>query len=137
MSFQDYYYTHVKQMKERVIKMLSYVGEKAVNEVRINGTYTDRTRNLRGSTGYVIVDNGEIVKSGDFQPVPGGPKTGPDNAKAFTEELAKQFPRGLVLILVAGMEYAAYVQDKGYDVISSGEDLVNREVPRLLKKLGI
>ncbi|MCL1654222.1 hypothetical protein M2T28_16480 [Elizabethkingia miricola] len=43
------------------LRVLRYVGERAVNEARLNGNYLDRTANLRNSIGYVIVVNGRIL----------------------------------------------------------------------------
>ena len=42
------------------------------------------------------------------------------NRKQFDTIKAK-YPKGLVLIVVAGMNYAAYVEAKGYNVLSSAE----------------
>ena len=39
------------------------------------------------------------------------------------------------LVVVAGMNYAAYVEAKGYNVLSSAEHLAERELPRMLDKL--
>ena len=37
------------------------------------------------------------------------------------EKIKAKYPKGLVLIVVAGKNYAAYVEAKGYNVLSSAE----------------
>ena len=55
----------------------------------------------------------------------------------LAERLAGEYPTGIVLIVVAGMKYAIYVADRGYDVLDSAEDLARREIPKMLEKLGL
>ena len=40
-----------------------------------------------------------------------------------------------LIVVVAGMNYAAYVEAKGYNVLASAEHLAERELPRMLEKL--
>ena len=101
----------------------------------MNGSYLDRTHNLRSSTGYVIVKDGKIVKMGDFTPIKGG-NEGAQGGAAFARQLVKAFPSGIVLIVVAGMNYAAHVSARGYNVLDSAELLAEQLVPSLMKQLG-
>lgn len=113
---------------------LCHIGEEAVNAMRMNGNYTDRTGNLRSSTGYVVVMDGKIVEMSDFKAVLPTAHEGSKKGKAFIKELAAKFPTDIVLIVVAGMDYAYYVQDKHEkDVTTSGELMANK----LLKKQGL
>jgi hypothetical protein len=50
-------------------------------------------------------------------------------------QLVSKFPKGIVLIVDAGMHYASYVSAKGYDVIDSAELLAQQLVPEILKRL--
>lgn len=135
MSEVDAYLEEQTQrIEKRIIYNLSYVGEQCVNETRSNGSYTDRTGNLRSSTGYVIVKNGKIVRISDFTSVKNGSDGSKDGA-TFARRLVKKFPEGIVLIIVAGMNYAAYVSAKGYNVLDSAELLAQRLVPGLMKQL--
>ena len=43
--------------------------------------------------------------------------------------------KGVALVVVAGMNYAAYVEARGKNVLSSAEHLAERELPRMLEKL--
>lgn len=87
------------------------VGERCITEARDNGSYTDRTGNLRSSVGYVVLLDGVEQSQSNINKL---------NRKQFDIIKAK-YTKGLVLIVVAGMNYAAYVEAKGYNVLSSAE----------------
>lgn len=119
-----------------IIRRLQYMGEKCIVQARDHGSYQDQTGNLRSSVGYVIVRNGAILSGSNFDTVKGGSE-GQSEGRSFAQELASKFTKGIALIVVAGMEYASYVEAKGYDVLTSSEMLAEREVPKLLSKLGL
>ena len=125
----------VERIKKAIIYNLRYIGEACVNAARDSGSYTDRTGNLRSSVGYVIVCDGKIMEPSDFDVVKEGGKGAKEGAR-FAKEAARQFPEGIVLIVVAGMNYAAYVSARGYDVIDSAELLADKLVPQMLHRLG-
>ena len=108
-----------QEYEEKAIQTAQFIGEQFVNKARSTRTYQDRTGNLRSSIGYIIVLNGRVVEQ-NFQVANRGTdkNTGKRQAISFAEELAGRYPSGLILIGVAGMEYAAYVEAKGYDVIT-------------------
>ena len=124
-----------ERIKKAIIYNLRYIGEACVNAARDSGSYTDRTGNLRSSVGYVIVCDGKIMEASDFDVVKEGGKGAKEGAR-FAKEAARQFPEGIVLIVVAGMNYAAYVSARGYDVIDSAELLADKLVPQMLHRLG-
>jgi hypothetical protein len=126
----------MQRMEKSIVYNLQVIGEKCLNAARSTDSYKDQTGNLRSSLGYVIVRDGVVLtKSNEHVYKQGsqGSKAGADYAK----ELAAKFPKGYVLIVVAGMHYAAYVSAKGYDVLDSAELVADREVSKLLGKLGI
>lgn len=102
------------QVVNQTIAILVRVGETFVNDARLNGEYSDDTGNLRSSLGYIILNNGEIINSKFSH----RNTEGKVEAFNFAEELRKEYSKGLVLVGFAGMEYAASVESKGYDVIS-------------------
>ena len=65
----------------------------------------------------------------------GDGSAGGSSGKAYAEKLAAKFPQGIALIVVAGMEYAAFVQNKGYNVLIEAEDFAINEVAKLLKTI--
>lgn len=124
-----------KNIHDAILLNLRKVGEAFVARARENNTYRDRTGNLRSSIGYVILYNGEQIyqsfkkfPAGDQKEEPkvkkkmGAPKItakdGVYQAKAVIDESKRKFPKGFVLIGVAGMDYAAAVESKGKDVLT-------------------
>lgn len=100
----------IERFKQAVIRTLCVAGESAVNAARLTTQkqYKDQTGNLRSSVGYVVVADGKIVKMGDFDPSEHGTDkaTGQRTGKEYAKQLASRFSSGLVLIVVAGMDYA-------------------------------
>lgn len=90
--------------------------------------FFDWTANLRSSIGYIIVYNGQVVNS-DFESA--GGQEGVSEAKTFASSLIPQIPPNTyAVICVAGMNYAAYVEAKGYDVITGGSILLTNELKK-------
>ncbi|MBD0822639.1 hypothetical protein [Aestuariibaculum marinum] len=102
-----------KQVDEKTLQTLQYLGEQFVNQARLTGNYTDRTGNLRSSIGYIILLDGKVIFK-NFS----GKQNGKSKAQEFANEVALKYPEGYVLVGVAGMDYAAAVEAKGYDVIT-------------------
>jgi len=108
--------TFVEDVDVQLIQLFAYVGEEFVNLARNKKppqSFTDRTGNLRSSIGYVVALDGE-VKIGDFE----GTGEGKARAKELVKEVLSDSSTGIVLIGVAGMQYASYVESRGRDVIS-------------------
>lgn len=103
-----------KSFNEKMYQTLLRAGEEFLNKARVNGNYTDRTGNLRASIGYIILNNGKILT----QSFGGSKKDGASQGQKVAKEIAQRYTKGFVLIGVAGMNYAAYVEAKSYDVIS-------------------
>jgi len=109
----------MERADEKSLKVLQYIGEEFVNNARTSGNYQDHTGNLRSSIGYIILKDGALVTE-NFAVAGRGTdrRSGVKRAKIFADEIAARYTTGWVLIGVAGMEYAAYVEAKrGYDVI--------------------
>ncbi len=119
-----------------LVRTLSYCGEQVVNKARGNNarTYTDQTGNLRSSVGYILAFDGKVISKSSFAAVRNGSE-GSKEGENLAKLLADKHNKGFALIVVAGMEYSVYVQDKGYDVLTSGELLAEQIVPRMLKQL--
>lgn len=125
----------VERLKNALVYNLCAVGEQVLNAARLTNSYKDQTGNLRSSIGYVVAVDGEIVQMSSFDVVKGGGE-GAKGGKAYAMQLVRDFPKGIVLIVVAGMNYASYVSAKGYDVLDSSELLADKLVPQMLGKLG-
>lgn len=134
-EIDDYIEEQLKRITDAILYNLQYVGERCLNTARQTNSYKDQTGNLRSSLGYVIAMDGKIVHNSTFEIV----KDGGDGKKSgiqFAKEIVRQFPEGIVLVVVAGMHYAQYVSATGRDVIDSAELLADKLVPQILKQLG-
>ena len=89
-------------IEQRIIWALAMVGENFVNDARTIRTYKDQTGNLRSSIGYIIARDGNIIQENIE-----GKAEGRAQAKETAEEVLRENSKGFVLIVVAGMEYAA------------------------------
>lgn len=119
-----------------IIRNFLYVGERVLNAARSTNSYKDRTGNLRSSVGYVLVVDGQVYEMSSFDQIMDG-KTGKQTGTDYARSLARKYRKGIVLIVCAGMNYAAYVSAKGRDVLDSAELLADRLVPQMLKQLGL
>lgn len=125
---------HIQQQLERnkkaIINAFEYIGVACQNEARENGSYTDRTGNLRSSIGYAIIIDGQIHSSSTETTIGGA------TANQQILQLASKFPHGIALVMVAGMNYAAHVEAINLNVLTSAELLAEKMVPALMKQLG-
>lgn len=77
-------------------------------------TYKDQTGNLRASIGCVLYHNGvEVFNS--FGSGNEGVETGLQFARSIADV---ETDKEIVAVIVAGMEYAVYVEAKGFDVLT-------------------
>lgn len=128
--------------KERLlreqIEVLKITGEKAVQQQTVTHKYLNQTGNLSSSVGYTILLDGRPIWGGGFKPAKGEKGDGEEgakNGKEFIESLYSEYSKGLVLLLVAGMNYAAYVENMGLDVLTTAELTAEKLLPELLKEL--
>lgn len=113
----------IDMVEEKLYQGLRRIGEESIRIMRetnekMGRDYQDQTGNLRSSCGYAIAVNGNILQIGGFIGTKEGKETGESLARRIAiNESANRF----CLVLVAGMEYASYVQAMGYDVMESAE----------------
>lgn len=125
-----------QRVRMAIAKQLCVIGEKVLKELRRVGRpndYTDRTGNLRSSTGYVVAIDGQVLRKSTFETVGSGGDGGAVGS-AFADQLVAQHNRGIVLIVVAGKNYAKYVQAKR-NVLDSGKVLAQQLVAELQQKI--
>lgn len=122
-----------QQIEDAVLLRLIRVGEQFVTNARNKADFTDRTGNLRSSIGYVIIKNGVQLKE-NFKQTAGGPD-GIENAEKAIANAAAKYPSGLVLIGVAGMDYAAAVESRGFDVITTSAGIAATSLKEAMAKL--
>ncbi|HZF64200.1 MAG TPA: hypothetical protein VEZ55_06945 [Chitinophagaceae bacterium] len=122
------------RIESAVLMRLQRVGENFITNARNLGEYTDQTGNLRSSKGYVVLRNGVQYANGGFEQVKGG-SAGKIAGNAALSEAMQKFPTGLVLICVAGMDYAAAVEAKGKDVLTGSSLIATQELKKALKEI--
>jgi hypothetical protein len=135
-SIQNYLREQIERREKAIIKTLLYVGEQCVNKAREKGGYNDQTGNLRSSVGYILVKGGNIINVSDFKQEKNGTE-GTKDGLSFAKQKAREYNTGIVLIVVAGMNYASCVASNGYDVLDSAELYADTSICNLLTKLGL
>lgn len=123
-AFQD-------RLEKATVFMLQYMGEELAKYAKDQHNYQDQTGNLTNSIGYAVVKQGKILNyGGEIQPGEGaaeGLKT--------AQQMAATLPNSFSLIIVAGMNYAAYVEAKGYNVILPAQLKAMKDFPETVKRL--
>ena len=125
----------------RTYSLFQRAGEEFVKIARKKGNYQDHTGNLRSSIGYAIINDGNILNENYEQSTEGPDKqTGMREAKRLISELASVYSDGWVLVGVAAMPYAVYVEAiENLDVISVAtehtEDWIKKQSRTLFDKL--
>lgn len=108
---------------------MAYLADECVNRVRDRSaeeSWIDQTGNLRSSIGYIITQNGKIVTSGGFKPT-NAPNGNGNEGKRTGEEYAnliasRYSSKPLATVVVAGMEYAVFVEARdNKDVLAKTE----------------
>ncbi len=127
-----------------IMDLLQRTGEEFVKVARLNGQYDDWTGNLRSSIGYVIVKDGSIVgRNFQLSEKDGTDKqTGKREGEQLAMDLVRTFPKGYVLIGVAGMKYAVFVEAmENKDVLTraaeKSDDFIKKTGQILFNRLGI
>lgn len=127
----------LNEIEKKQIAQLQRLGEMCLVEARTNKGYMMQTGALLSSTGYEVFVDGVAIHS-QFDAASGAEsnaaETGIKSGQSIAESIGKG-TKGIALVVVAGMNYAAYVEAKGYNVLSSAEHLAERELPRMLEKL--
>ncbi|MHA4844413.1 hypothetical protein ACX0G7_09625 [Flavitalea antarctica] len=129
-SLRKYFQEKTDAFNTVILDQMKQVGEEFVRDARGTNTYKDRTRNLRGSIGYVILKNGKQI-FGSFA----GTDVGQNKAKKVIASMKNEFATGYALIGVAGMQYAAAVEAKGFDVITGSSIDAEASLNRAFKKI--
>lgn len=137
----DYLNACINLADERVYRLLSYLGEQCVNRVRDRSgeeSWNDQTGNLRSSIGYIITRDGNIVTKGGFKPT-AAPKGNGNKGRQVGEQYATSVkPDGsqMALVIVAGMEYAIYVEARdNKDVLASTQLWAQQKANEMFKRL--
>ena len=122
----------LEEVERQIIESLCRIGEEVVTLAKLIPSergFTDRTGNLRSSIGYVVCKDGQPIKIA-FEAVKGGHEGVHTGQKLALEVGANS--EGYTLVVVAGMNYAVYVESKGRDVLTSAEKEAEKLIAREL-----
>ena len=125
-----------RRYQQVLFNELAMIGELVINFARSSDRerYTDQTGNLTSSLRYCIVVDGQIVNMPELGFVLKGYE-GREESKRYLEEIASGEKRGMQLIFVAGMPYAAYVERiAGKHVLDRPEEYARQLFKAMMKK---
>ena len=123
--------------QKKMLMLLQAAGEQFVKIAREEGSYKDRTGNLRSSIGYVIISDGTILEYA-FQKAGEGSEgdKGVDVGYELAKKISTSYTTGMVLIGVAGMNYALAVEAiKGLDVITGASIQTEQWLKKAIKAI--
>jgi len=129
-----------------LLETMKYAGEYFVKIARDEKTdeggnkitdYRDITGNLRSSVGYIVLKDGKSVAEGFKVSGRGmGGSRGMQQGKKLARELGRTHDKGYVLIGLAGMNYAVFVENmKNKDVISFASKATQQMLKQLITKI--
>lgn len=115
------------------------LAEEAVTHAKQNKGYSDRTANLKNSISFALYYDGELVTQQIGQipkpdEAPSGHQGVESNLEAFAHSEGVVRPKGYSLIIVAGMEYGAYVEHRGYNVLHLTKYFLHDEMRKILEE---
>ena len=128
----------IERKKQALFVRLFYIAEECLNNARESHKYKVQTGNLTSSINYCIIDNGEIVKTGEWKATPGteNGKAGMEKGMEYLRQMADAQPQdGITFLMVAGMPYARYVEAMSLDVLETSEDMAARKIKVMIQKL--
>jgi len=121
---------------KHLIKILS-VGVEKVRKKMEGMPYQDHTGNLNSSTGFIIYHDAKVVHR-DFRES----DKGTDKTTGLKEGLSLALAElressGWGVVLMSGMEYASWVQGRGYDVLLSASANLDSILKESFEEIGI
>ena len=134
----------LNEKREQLIKALNVrlmqLAEEAVTYSKDNKGYQDRTANLKNSISFALYLDGEIVTS-KIGAIPkaeeavGGQDAVGEALQNYAQQDGVVAPKGYSLIIVAGMNYGKYVEDKGYNVLHLTKYYLRSEMKKIFEEV--
>lgn len=128
---------YLKRFVVRVEKALVYNMEALVaqlqNHAKQSAGYQDQTSNLKGSIGGVVLKDGRPISYKGFD---AGGEEGNTQGLEYINSLISNYGSGYTILIVAGMEYATYVENyHNLNVLAKTELKLQRDIPKMLERL--
>ena len=122
-----------KRIELALIRNLEIFVTKLEDHAKLSAGYKDQTGNLKSSIGGVVLKNGVPITYRGFE---GKGADGVNTGLEYINSLISNYKKGYVILVVAGMDYAAYVEDyHDLNVLKKTELKMARELPKLLLNL--
>ena len=127
-------------IRNEVSNALAKLGEECIAKIRDRSgseSWYDQSGNLRSSIGFAVYDYGWKKVQSSFQTVMGG-SDGSSEGRKMINNLANEYSKVYALVVVAGMNYAEYVESlENKDVLASTElwakDVIDARLERAKK----
>lgn len=126
-----------ESLDNKLAMVLRQVGEESVTFSKENKGYRDHTSNLKNSISYALFKDGELVEQligiipKPEEDAKGQPQVA-DNLARYAAQEGVVKPQGYTLIVVAGMNYGKYVEDKGYNVLYLTQNYLRGELKKVI-----
>ena len=119
---------------------LAQICEDAVTYSVLHKGYKDHTSNLKTSISYSLFYNGELMSQNIGKLAkPDKSNNGQQGVVSAMEEYCAQpgvvKAQGYSLVIVAGMEYANYVEKKGYNVLYLTKSYTRKQITTLIRNI--
>lgn len=136
-----------KRLNEKRQQIISYLNmrlmqlaEEAVTYSKENKGYKDRTANLKNSISFALYFDGQLITSAVGKiPKEEEAEGGQEGVSAALSEYAQKegvvAPKGYSLVIVAGMNYGKYVEDKGYNVLHLTKYFLRDEMKKIFEEV--
>lgn len=123
-----------RELARNIRSELKFIGIESVIRIRDNRTnWHDRSGCLRSSIGYAYYEHGKKLVESAFEQVGIGAE-GTAKGRELVASIAQELASAYGLAVVAGMDYASYVEAKGHDVLASTELWVRGEIEKRIGK---
>jgi hypothetical protein len=124
-------------INKEIFDALAYLGEECVSKIRNRSgddSWFDQTGNLRSSIGYAIYNDGKVLMESAFNMIKNGTE-GQSAGEKMVADLASKYASTYALVVVAGMNYAEYVEARdNKDVLAQTELWARSVIDSYLEK---
>ena len=129
-QLQKYILSQIKVFERVIIREMEILVARLENHAKDNAGYQDQTANLKNSIGGVVLKDGRAVSYSGFS------GDGGDEGRNYIDSLIGNFGGGYVVLIVAGMEYASYVENyHNLNVLKKSELLLPMEMNKMFEKI--
>ena len=123
-------------LDEAVTGAFSDIGSYVTDRIRSGemSSWSDSSGALRSSVGYAVCRKGRIVSRSGFQTVGGGSEGSASGQELISTLASRYSGYPFALLIVAGMEYAVYVEALDNRVVlAEGQLYVEKNITRALQ----